>query len=272
MKLASGVDATTRQPRRGLLLILLAALILSGCAAPRFSSDRPFRFGQDTLAFANELVWEYRFDPVTGRASHSDRQPPPTYSHHCFVVARTAGQFFQFAKFDPSAPVTDEASYRKLIRQVVHANPRKQPSAKIFIPGYTNLFQFSQAQEKLLKEECGGAWQSYFQRGHWRMIGWFSHAHQSRIAEQLIDGLRRNWPAVVHVVNFPRLSINHALVVFDSNDTGLEIRFLVYDPNKPSSPVALIYDKGRREFRFDRNEYYVGGPVDVYQIFHKWNY
>ncbi|HSH14780.1 MAG TPA: hypothetical protein VLD18_02025, partial [Verrucomicrobiae bacterium] len=139
----------------GLWLILL----LAGCAAsPKPPLPRPFVFGEDTIAYTNELVWEYQFDDVTGETTHHPRSSPPTYSHHCFVVTKSAQQFFLHAHFDPGLPKVDEAGYRKLIRRVVGRDPARElpEEKKTVIPGYANLFAFSQEQEPLLKEECGG--------------------------------------------------------------------------------------------------------------------
>lgn len=85
------------------LLLLLLALLAGGCASSRPGGPvtrRPFVFGQDTLAFANELVWEYRFDDATGVTTTKARVPKPAYTHHCFVVVRSARQFFQHARFE----------------------------------------------------------------------------------------------------------------------------------------------------------------------------
>src|SRR6266850_229087 len=169
-------------------LALLLALVLCGCTGSnsrRTSFARPFVFGEDTFAYRNDLVWVYYHDPVTGEFRHKSREPKPDYTHHCFPVARSARQFFQHARFDSAQPVADEATYRRLIRRVVSTSPRTllPERERIVIPGYTNLFAFSRAQERLLKEECGGAWQSYFQRGHWRMIFPFSGRSQVKLAE-----------------------------------------------------------------------------------------
>jgi hypothetical protein len=261
--------------RAKLLLLLLAALLGGGCASPKpHGFARPFKFGEDTFAYANELVWEYEFDDATGKTTHRERVPPPKYTHHCFVVARAAKQFFQNARFDPSQPRADEATYRKLVREVVSVAPRKvlPETRKVVIPGYTNLFTFSRDWERVLQEECGGAWRSYFQKGHWRMIFPLTRAHQERMSRQLMDSLRRNRPAVVHVVRFPSLAINHSLVVFDAVALGEKIVFQVYDPNHPEKPSPLTYDRAARRFDLPRNPYFIGGRVEVYEIYHAWNY
>ena len=274
-----GISAASR--RRFLLpvAVSLAALwvtLLTGCATSQLAStpnSRPLVFQQDTLAYANQLVWEYYFN-ANGKWSSKPREPKPDYTHHCFVVALSARQFFQHARFDPAQPVADEARYRRLIRRVIARSPRcySAEAGKVIIPGYANLREFSQAQEKLLEQECGGAWQSYFQRGHWRMVFPFSRAHQARTAHALVASLQLNRPPVVHVVRFPQLTINHSLLLFDATETDTAIEFAAYDPNKPEKPMKLTYDRARRTFSFPANDYFIGGRVDIYEIYRNWRY
>jgi len=230
-------------------------------------------FEQDTFAYANGLVWEYHFDE-RGNWTYHSREPKSDYTHHCFVVARSAKQFFQNASFDPALPKADSATYQRRIRQVVSASPRKKLSEaeKIVIPGYANLRAFSQGQEKLLKAQCGGAWQSYFQRGHWRMIWPFSRHQQHQTAGHLLSEIKNNAPPVVHLVRFPSLTINHAVVLFDVQESADGIEFAAYDPNSPERPTTLTYDRARRSFSFPTNSYFPGGRVDVYEIYCNWCY
>src|SRR6185503_9427328 len=179
------------------------------------------------------------------------------YTHHCFVVARSARQFFQHARFDLSEPVSDDRTYRELIRRVVGRDPMRCTSddKRIVIPGYANLHGFSIAKETLLKEECGGAWRSYFQRGHWRIMVPFTRGHQQREAERLLASLHRNRPPVVHLTRVPQLTINHAILIFDAKETQNEIQFSAYDPFDPSNSTTLTFDRATRTFRFPRNPY-----------------
>jgi hypothetical protein len=258
-----------------LLALLCLTLTLCGCSTSRTAgsvSARPFIFKQDTFAYPNELVWEYHLDPATRTTTHRRRQPPGTYTHRCFVVARSAKQFFLHATFDAGQPTAEDSTYRRLIREVVSRSPRSASGKQVIIPGYANLYAFSEAQAPLLKSECGGAWQSYVQRGHWRMLFWFSRAHQEKMAEQLVKSMKRNGPAVVHVVRFPSLSINHALVLFDAAETQQQILFQTYDPNEPAKPTTLTYDRQTRTFELPANSYFIGGRVDVYEVYHAVNY
>jgi len=251
--------------------MLLAALC--GCAGHPFVGSRPFNFQTDTFSYANGLVWEYHYD-ANGKWVHQRRDPAPDYHQHCFVVARSARQFFENATFDANQPVADEKTYGHLIHKVVSIDPSKPlpDSKKIVIPGYANLREFSAAHEHLLKDECGGAWHSYVQRGHWRMIFPFSRAHQESTAEQLLADLKENRPPVVHVVRFPQLTINHSVLIFGATETEKEIKFSVYDPNKPDKPKTLDYDRATRTFDFAGNDYWPGGRVDIYEIYRSWDY
>ncbi|HYG33395.1 MAG TPA: hypothetical protein VEC99_01345 [Clostridia bacterium] len=257
-------------------LIALACLLLCGCATsnlPGEAGSRRFSFLQDTFSYPNELVWEYRYDE-NGKWTTHRRETKPDYAQHCFVVARSAKQFFAGARFDPQQPVADEETYRKLVRRVVSLNPRKPVAEedKIIIPGYPDLRAFSEAHEALLKAECGGAWQCYLQRGNWRMVIPFSRNHQEHAAREILSQIESNRPAVVHLVRFPQLTINHAVLVYDSQETDSTIGFLCYDPNQPSMPLSLSFDRRNRTFSLPPNEYFPGGRVDLYQIYNRWNY
>lgn len=253
----------------------LAAILFAGCASDCTQRYvRPFRFSEDTFAYRNDLKWEYVFDDATGKVSHRTREPEPEYTHHCFVVARSARQFFQHARFDPAQPRATDKEYRKLINAVVDRDPSRctQEDERIVIPGFESLRHFSSEKATLLQDECGGAWRSYFQRGHWRMLFGFSRTHQEREAEHLAYSIEANRPPVVHIVDFPSLTINHALLLYGVTETTNEIRFAAYDPYEPHDPATLTFNKVARTFTFPRNPYFVGGRVDIYEIYRKWNY
>lgn len=254
-----------------LLLFSVAAtfmLLSSGCATRQGANDQPFSFQENTFAYANELQRHYGFKE-NGEWGSWKKTPRPEYTLHCFVVARSAKQFFQFAQFDPGAPAVDDATYRRLIRRVVKTNPRKQlpESQKIVIPGYANLREFSAAREHLLKEECGGTWQSYVQRGHWRMLFPFSQAGQEKEAARLAQKIRNNQAVVVHLVRFPSLEVNHAVLLFDVEENDQQMVFSVYDPNIPETPIVLVFDKAERSFYFPRNSYFFGGRINAYEVY-----
>ncbi len=257
-------------------LLLLLVGVVSGCATAQGGSahsNRRFEFGADTFAYANELVWDYGYDS-SGRWTAHKRTPKPSYTLHCLVVARSARQFFEDARFAPEQAKVDAKTYARLVERVIGVNPRKPlPEAdRIVIPGYADLREFSSANEQLLKDHCGGAWQSYFARGNWRMIFPFTRRQQSKVAQRLLDHFRPDHPLIVHLSRFPQLSINHTVLVFGATDSGNEIRFDIYDPNEPSHPTALVFDRSSRTFLLPATPYFPGGRVDVYETFHRWDY
>jgi hypothetical protein len=251
----------------GLVLLLFLG---TACTSPRAKVDpapRAFDFSRDTFSYANELVWDYAFDEQ-GHWRGRPRHPRPDYTHHCFVVARAALLFHRHARFDPARPEASREDYRRWIREILGRDPRRTGGEPVTIPGFTGLREFSLAHPDLLQEECGAAWNSYFQRGHWRMILPFSRRHQATTAQELQELAGRGLPAVIHIVCFPSLRINHALVVWGVAEEEGRLRFSVYDPNTPEAPVDLAYDPERRTFTFPPTSYFPGGEVDIYQIYH----
>jgi len=233
---------------------------------------RRFDFERDAFDFANELVWEYRFDDVTGAVTFRRRQPKPAYTHRCFVLTRAGRLFLYHARFEPGQPAVDTSSYRRLIRQVLAGNARRpSPMAQqVVIPGFTSLRAFSRKHEVLLKAECGGAWRSYVLRSHWRMVFPISRAHQARTAADLQTTLARGESPIVHLVVFPRLTMNHGMILFDCRATREGVEFLAYDPNIPQSPAQLTYNAEQQTFLLPANPYWAGGPLDVIEIYRGW--
>ena len=238
-------------------------------APPPEGRPRSFEFERDTLTFANELIWQYRFDPVTGAMTVSSNDPAPTYSHRCFVLIRSARQFFYHARFEPDLPAADVDVYRRLIRQVVKRNPRRMSADRdrIVIPGYGCLRAFSQTHEPLLKAECGGPWQSYFLRSHWRMVFPVWAWQQERMARRLRQAVRQGSAPTVHLFRFPQILINHGLMLFGLAESERDLQFEAYDPNIPAHSVKLIYDRDRRVFSFPPTCYWAGGALKVIEIF-----
>ena len=261
---------------RKLCAAWLCVLGLSGCAmAPVLqpASDRPFQFPADSFAFSNDLVWDYHFDKETGAIRTVRRNPTPDYTHRCFVVTRSARQFFQFAKFDASRPPLSDEAYRRLIEAVIARDPSETDSSgRVLIPGFADLRSFSTQREALLKKILGGAEISYLQRGNWRMVFPFWRGHQEETAQNLLAEVRVHRPPVVHLATFPRETINHAVLVYSAAENAKEIRFKVYDPNNKDQPTMLTYDRTAKTFYFPPNAYFMGGRVDVYEVYNSLVY
>jgi hypothetical protein len=241
---------------------------LAGCASCPEQPSRPFEFGRDQFAFRNELRWIYTFDDA-GKTASRKIHPPPDYALHCLPMARAAREFFYHARFEPALPKKGASDYENLARAVVGRDSRcpSPPDQRIVFPGFANLTEFSRVHETLLKRECGASWNSYAQRGNWRMILPFSRRHQGRTAAALERKLADGFLPIIHLVDFPGLKINHAVLVTSGRAEGDWIFFEAYDPNNPEHPARLRFDRNERRFMFERNSYFAGGAVDVYEVF-----
>ncbi len=252
------------------ILLACVALCIAGHAVAKntqAASSRAFSFKKDTFPFDNETVWKYQSDP--DKDAVADPDEGPTYTLHCFVLSRSARQFFQFARFDAALPRVSDDRYRDLIREVIAHDPSETEPlpAKIVIPGYAGLRSFGTMKEAMLKAELGSAAESFLQRGNWRMVFPFSHDHQEDTANSLLAKIRQQRPPVVHLVTFPKITINHAVLLFGAVETPGSIVFQIYDPNRSAVPARLSYDRAKRSFTFPRNKYFPGGEVDVYEVY-----
>ena len=262
---------------RGILPRLLAVIpvvLLAGCAArPVPAPGRaPFAFPDDAFAFANITVWEYDVDPVSGGITWRPREPPPDFSLRCGTMARLARQFWANARFDPAAPPVDEAAYERLLMQLIDSDARRAVTPPVVIPGYRSLHEFSATHRELLVRVMAGPWQSYLQRGNWRMIFPFPPGQQRDQAARLLDALAQGWPPVVHVLRYPRTTINHLVLVYAAEETPSEIRFHVYDPNDAEKTVMLTWDRAAELFNYSTTPYFPGGPVRAYEVYDGWLY
>jgi len=267
-----------RRPGRGGVLgtwLLALMLALGGAGVTHAQPDpspAPFHLPADGFAFANETVWEYEIDPVTGTVTSHTREHEPEFSLRCGTMARAARQFFAAARFDPSAPPVDADAYARLVHAVLETDPRDPPAERVLIPGYEDLRTFSAAHEALLKRAMGGPWTSYMQRGNWRMIFPFTPRHQRGVASRLLGELAQGRPPIVHLVRFPQLTINHLVVVFQAEEDPAAIRFRVYDPNDAGKPLELTYDRAAEAFSYAATAFFPGGPVRAYEVYDGWLY
>ncbi len=249
--------------------LVLAAMLALGCAQHgplRFAPTRAFDFHQDTFAFQNELYWTYDFS--AGKMSTAPREHVE-YGQRCITMLRATRQFFYGARFVADRPKLDDEAYRELVRQVLDTDPRREGASAdpVLIPGYADLRSFSTAYEAIVKDELGGRWRSYLQRGNWRMVYPFAPRQQRSTASSLLEEVEQNRLAIVRLVKFPPVTVNHAVVVFAAESTPTEIRFEAYDPNDATAPTRLVYDRATTDFHFGGTEYFPGGSVNAYEIY-----
>jgi hypothetical protein len=233
-----------------------------------------FRFDRDTLAFANQTVFEYHEGHPSLRRGSSVRRD--MYKRHCFVICRTAMQFKKFARFDPRGAPLDDASLAARIRSVTHTHPWAAPlprDQRIVFPGYKDLQEMSKARRELVQLNIGHGWPSYFRISNVRMIFLQSAGYQEETHAHLNAALARGQLFAAFLTTFPRFSMNHSVLVFKrksfSPNPGVET-YYAYDPNHPESPRELTWSSHTRSFSYQKDWDFVGGYVRVYQVYGKW--
>lgn len=260
-----------------LLLVVAPPLASAEIALPQArvlaSPSSGFDPQRDIFDFPNELVWDYG---IEGARKQEVVVDPDAIDirQHCSQMARAVRQFHYSARFAPHEPRVSDEELRERVERVMDSDPRLERVADdpIVIPGYPDLRAFSRDRKELLMEAVTGLVRAYIQRGNWRMVFPFSPEHQRDTAEALLADLERGHPPIVHLVRFPRVTMNHTLLVYRAEATAREIRFISYDPNLPGEDLALSYDRAEARFELGVTPYWPGGPVTAYEIFHGWIY
>ena len=130
----------------------------------------------------------------------------------------------------------------------------------------------SKARRELVQLNIGHGWPSYFRISNARMMFQQSARYQDETRARINAALAGGQVFVGFLTTYPRLSINHSVLVYKrtsfSPNPGVE-RYLVYDPNHPESPRELVWSPKTRSFSFQKDWDFVGGFVRVYQVYSK---
>jgi hypothetical protein len=250
----------------------LSAVAISATTAR--AAEPNFHFDRDTFTFANQTVFEYHDGHASLRKKSTVKRD--AYNRHCFVLCRTAMQFKKFARFDPKGVPLDDTSLAARVRGVTHRAAWTEPlpeNQRIVFPGYKNLREMSAARRELLQLNIGHGWPSYFRLSNARMMFQEGAGYQEKTHARLNAALVRGEVFIGFLTTYPRLSINHAVLIYKqksfSPNPGVESYF-VYDPNHPESPRELTWSPRARSFSYEKDWDFIGGAVRVYQVYDKW--
>jgi hypothetical protein len=234
-----------------------------------------FYFDRDTVSFANSTVFEYRQGHPHLRRQR-EKGEPKRYTRRCFVLCRTTIQFQKFARFDPHAPALDDKALAARIRNVTRRAAWGKPlplDQRVIFPGYPDLRAMSKARREVVRANIGLGWPTYFRLGNFRMLFEHDSSYHKETHANLDAALARGELFVGFLTTYPRLSINHAVLVYKrkpaSQNDGID-RYLVYDPNHSESPRELTWSSHDHAFAYQKDWDFIGGRVRVYQIYGKW--
>jgi hypothetical protein len=250
--------------------VFVALVLLRNSAA---ASD--FRFDRDTIAFQNATVLKYKNGVPFLPARSTSNDPANKYTRRCFVMTRTVMQFRKFARFDPHGARLDDKALAARIRSVTRwpawAKPLPEDRRVVF-PGYAGLRQMSKARAEVLRENIGSGFITYFRPGNGRMFFEHSRKYQERTHASLDAALSHGDLFVGYLSTYPKLSINHAVLVYARNKSvpGDELEhYLAYDPNHAEAPRELTWSPRERAFAYQKDIDFIGGFVRVYQSYGK---
>src|SRR5213595_2703282 len=269
-RLLNVIPRNSRKPTGFWQLGTFVVLVLLRSSAE--ASD--FRFDRDTVSFANATVFEYREGHPYLR--QRKKGEPKRYTRRCFVLCRTTMQFQKFARFDPHAAPLDDNALAARIRHVTHRAAWGKPlpaDQRVVFPGYANLRAMSKARREVVRANIGLGWPTYFRFGNFRMLFQHDSNYHKETHANLNAALARGELFVGFLTTYPRLSINHAVLVYKRESASLNDgidHYLVYDPNHPESPRELTWSSRDHAFAYQKDWDFIGGFVRVYQIYGKW--
>ena len=211
-----------------------------GVALARPHPGPALTFGADTFAFRND-----------SRIHHKGK--PDLYASRCFVLARAVVQFQRFGRFEPDAPRLTAAEYTELVQRVTRIAPWRPPlpvAERVVIPGFESLHELTREAEAAVKAGLPRRLWTILHWTNWRIIFPLPSAQQERVAAEIVSELQAGRPVQLLVSDFPRIRFNHSVLAFDFKVSDPDsIDFSVYDPNDPTVPGVMRFDRRVRRYR-----------------------
>ena len=259
--------------KSGIVCWLSAVVALTLPRASAVTSG--FDFDRDTFAFQNATVLKYHDGIAFFRPKSEADDPANKYTRRCFVMTRTAMQFRKFARFDPrSAPLNDH-ELAKRIRALARIESWRESlpdNQRIVFPGYANLREISNARAQVFQNNIGSGFVTYFRPSIIRMVFLQSSGYQEKTHAKLDAALSRGDVFVAYLSTYPKMSINHSVLIYGRKTThgGDELEsYFVYDPNHAEAPRELTWSPRERAFAYQKDTDFIGGFVRVYQTYDK---
>jgi hypothetical protein len=211
------------------------------------------------------------------RGPAAARTRPKRYASRCFVMTRAVLQFHKFARFDSHGVPLDDRVLAERIRTVTRQPAWQEAwpaNRRIVFPGYASLRALSVARGRVLQDNIGIGWPTYFRLGNFRMVHEHSRSYQEQTHANLNAALARGGQFVVYLSTFPSLTINHAVLVYAHRPASARAartkridRYAAYDPNHAKAPRELTWSPSEGAFAYQKDWDFVGGFVRVYQVY-----
>jgi len=125
-------------------------------------------------------------------------------------------QFRKFARFDPHGILLNNLELAARVRAVARRAPWHEAlpeNQRIVFPGYANLREMSEARTQALQENIGSGFITYFRPSNIRMVFQQSRGYQEKTHANLDAALSRGDLFVAFLTTYPKLSINHTVLI-----------------------------------------------------------
>src|SRR5213080_3663489 len=132
-------------------------------------------------------------------------------------MSRSVVQFRKFARFEPRGAALDDKQLARCIRAVARHRPwaRALPEdQRVVFPGYANLREMSKARREVFQKNLGSGFATYFRPSNARMFFQRGREYQDKTHANLDAALSRGDLFVAYLSTYPRLSINHAVLIY----------------------------------------------------------
>jgi hypothetical protein len=151
--------------------------------------------------------------------------------------------------------------------------PWQQPlpaAERVVIPGYASLREFSRAQENAVKAGLNGRWWTWVHWSNWRVGFPVTRGGQAQVAEEIVAELGQGRLVQLLVTNWPKIELNHTVVVYAYQVRGQALELTVWDPNNPEAPGRITFDaSGRRFWATDVYDTEFG-DIRAFRMYYSW--
>jgi len=168
-------------------------------------------------------------------------------------LARAVVQFQRFARFEPGAPRLAAAEYTARVQRITRRAPWRAPlpaAERVVVPGFGSLHELSREEEAAVKAGLPRRFWTLVHWTNWRMVFPYPRSQQDRVAAEIVAQLQAGRPVQLLITDFPRIRLNHSVLVFDFRVSDPDaVEFFVYDPNDPTEPGVIRYDRRMSRYR-----------------------
>ncbi len=144
----------------------------------------------------------------------------------------------------------------------------------MFFRGTASLRDLSKSRALVLQQNIGLGWPTYVRIGNYRMFFLcYDRGYQTKTHRVLNEVMNKRGLFVAYLADFPRLKINHSVLVYGKKTAapGSDLEhYITYDPNHPDGPRELTWSNSKREFSFQKDQEFPGGFTNVFQVYGKW--